>query len=185
MIKLPDEINKQIVSFIRFSIRKSIAKDIPIANRNILTHPAISKERIEFYSYGFIAKGINTTTRSYNEDLIIENKPYYNFTIKIRIVSTPEKTMELANMISIALSSFEVVNFLIPNVSILNEKMRSSNLMVSGDGNTSTGYYMYDIDIPSVIEESHSYDLGELVGYAEEVNVEYDIREVNVDYDIK
>lgn len=179
MITLSDRANKQIVDFIKYAIRNTSAKDISVANKNILTSPGSPRERIEFFSYGFFAKGINTTERTYDEEsgsIIVKNNPYYNFTTKIRIVSTPGRTMELASSISTALSSFDVVNYLIPDISILNEKMRSTNLMVSGDGATSTGYYMYDIDIPSVIEDSHVYNLDELVGSFDNVNVDYDIK---------
>lgn len=178
MIALPDSVNGQIVDFIKYSIKDSSSKNIDVANRNILTHPAISKERIEFFSYGFYAKGINVTNRRYDEDLgalIVESSPYYNFTIKIRIVSTPEKTLELASLISRSLSSFDTVDILMPDISILNERARSSNLMVSGDGHTATGYYIYDIDIPSVIEEHNILDIGELAGYFTSADVEYNI----------
>lgn len=177
MLKKTSDINKQIKSFIEFAVRNVGAEDkMVILNSNISYMPTSNENKIEFKVYNLRSTGRILQFREkidLDTDILMTNDMDMRMTIKIRVVSSPERTLDIVDRITLLTNSFMAVNALMPSINVLNEEMRLKNVEVQNGENT---YYIYDIDIPCVLSERIEVKASELTGVFTDIgDIEYNI----------
>lgn len=171
MLKRNDKLNKEIKSFIDFACRSAgYAEPMLIVNGNMSYLPTHNENRIEFKITNILSTGRILEVKEnidLDTDIMTTNDMDMKCNVKIRVISSPEKTLDIVDRIALHLNSFTVVNSLMPSINILNEQSRFNCIEVENGEQT---YYIYDITIPSVIAERISVKATELMGVFTHVN---------------
>ncbi len=131
MIDFRNDVNKEIVSF----LRKSIPIDIPIYNSDALTTKPNKNTRVEYSLRNFNSTG---QTKSYTKKNVNSLKAYsftgYDCQLVIRVIAKQETANLVANEIAGAMQTFEFLENYVNGLDIKNETMRIKTIPVDVNG---------------------------------------------------
>lgn len=114
MIEYRSKIYAQITAFLN-----GCCKDTGLKVYNMMFQNANIKdvERVEFYISNIRPLGINTTTRDASgSSLIFKNYPYFNFTLKIRVIADKKTENNIIDSILSKSRSTYLLDYFFPDI---------------------------------------------------------------------